>query len=147
MSLTEKPVYRASAQLLLQSKQSESIFQPASVSGTPERVLLNEIEIVNSLRVRKAVEKAFGKPVTIRAEGVGENDVMMSRRRRTGRMLRAESTSTQRHTRSSDWTARPELAQSKVVSDEQVVTSRSRSSSCQHSIAALDVRILGDRSQ
>lgn len=78
LDLSKTPVYEASAQLLLQSKQSESIFQPAAGADDPTRAVQNELKIIDSLGVRKAVEEANGgQPITIEAVSGGEDDVII----------------------------------------------------------------------
>lgn len=77
LDLSKTPVYSASTQLLLQPKQSESIFQPGVVVGDATRAIQNELKIINSLRVRTAVTKAFGSPVGISAASGGDDDIII----------------------------------------------------------------------
>jgi capsular exopolysaccharide synthesis family protein len=75
--LRAEPVYSARTELLLQSKPSESIFNTVSAAPNPERALQNEMRIINSRRVRLAVEEAYGAPVSVRAVAGGEDDVIV----------------------------------------------------------------------
>ena len=77
LDLTTTPVYQASAQLLLQPKQSESIFQPATQSADPTRAVQNELKILNSQAIRRAVAKAYGAPIDISAASGGEDDIII----------------------------------------------------------------------
>jgi len=77
LGLTETPVYQATAQLLLQAKQSESIFGAGGVAGDSTRAVQNELTIINSLRVRMAVEKAYGEPIAISSASAGDDDVII----------------------------------------------------------------------
>ena len=77
LDLSKTPVYEASAQLLLQSKQSESIFSTGGAAVDPTRAVQNELKVINSLAIRRAVEEAYGKPITISAVSGGEDDVII----------------------------------------------------------------------
>ena len=76
IDLTKTPVYSASAQLLLQPKQSESIFSPTA-SVDPTRAVQNELNIINSLAIRTAVREAYGGPISISATSGGEDDIII----------------------------------------------------------------------
>ena len=77
LDITTTPTYEASAQLLLQPKQSESIFQPSAQSADPTRAVQNELKIINSLPVKNAVAKAYGEPIDISAASGGEDDIII----------------------------------------------------------------------
>jgi len=77
LDLSKTPVYEASAQLLLQSKQSESIFQPGAQAVDPTRAVQNELKVINSLAIRRAVEEAYGERISINAASGGEDDVII----------------------------------------------------------------------
>lgn len=75
--LRQAPVYRSSAQLLLQAKSSENIFSTATQSPDPSRAILNELRIINSRTVRDAVAKAYGKPISVSAKSGGDDDIII----------------------------------------------------------------------
>lgn len=77
IDFTKTPVYQASSQLLLQPKQSESIFSPAQAVSDPTRAVQNELKIINSLSVRTAVKEAYGSAISIAAASGGEDDVII----------------------------------------------------------------------
>ncbi len=75
--LRATPVYRASVQLLLQGKQSDNILNPIGSPTDPARALQNELRIVNSLTIRKAVADAYGSPISVSAVAGGDDDVFI----------------------------------------------------------------------
>jgi succinoglycan biosynthesis transport protein ExoP len=77
LDLSKTPVYEASAQLLLQSKQSENIFQPGAQVSDATRAVQNELKVINSLAIRRAVEEAYGESISIDAASGGEDDVII----------------------------------------------------------------------
>jgi capsular exopolysaccharide synthesis family protein len=77
IDLSKTPVYQASSQLLLQPKQSESIFSPTQLASDPTRAVQNELKIINSLAIRTAVREAYGRPISISAASGGEDDVII----------------------------------------------------------------------
>lgn len=77
MDFSKTPIYQASSQLLLQPKQSESIFSPTPASSDPTRAVQNELKIIDSLAVRNAVKKAYGSDIAIAATSGGEDDVII----------------------------------------------------------------------
>ena len=77
LDFSKTPIYEASSQLLLQPKQSESIFSPAQSSVDPTRAVQNELKIINSLAVRTAVAKAYGEKISISAVSGGDDDVII----------------------------------------------------------------------
>lgn len=77
LDFSKTPIYQASAQLLLQSKQSENIFTPTQAAIDPTRAVQNELKIINSLAIRTAVEEAYGERIAINAASGGEDDVII----------------------------------------------------------------------
>jgi succinoglycan biosynthesis transport protein ExoP len=77
LDFSKTPVYQASAQLLLQPKQSENIFTPTQSATDPTRAVQNELKIINSLAIRNAVEKAYGSAISISAVSGGEDDIII----------------------------------------------------------------------
>ncbi len=75
--LRQRPVYRASTQLLLQSKISENVLVPSAQAADPARALQNELRIINSRQVKLAVAKAYGSDVSVTAIAGGEDDVIV----------------------------------------------------------------------
>lgn len=75
--LLQQPVYRASAQLLLQSKASENIFSPTAQSPDPARAVQNELRIINSRIVRLKAAEAYGAPLTVSAIAGGDDDIIV----------------------------------------------------------------------
>lgn len=73
--LRAAPVYRATTQLLLQSSSADSnIFNQAPTSD-PTRALQNELQFVRGEEIRNAVEKKYGKPISVTATAGGDDDV------------------------------------------------------------------------
>ncbi len=77
MDFAKTPVYSTSAQLLLQPKQSESVFNSQAQQTDADRAVQNELKIINSLPIKKAVEKAYGAPVDISATSGGDDDIII----------------------------------------------------------------------
>ena len=77
LDFSKTPVYQASAQLLLQPKQSENIFTPTQAAVDPTRAVQNELKIINSLAIRNAVKKAYGSAISISAVSGGEDDIII----------------------------------------------------------------------
>lgn len=143
LDLTKTPVYRASAQMLLQPKQSESIFTPAAQVVDPTRAVQNELKIINSLRVRTAVAEAFGRPISISAASGGEDDVIIlsatsTNPREAARMVNvyAETYQTERLN-----AIIADLAQSKTVLQQQINDFQAEIDAVNAPLAALDARI------
>jgi capsular exopolysaccharide synthesis family protein len=76
-NLRAEPVYRASVEMLLQSKPSEEIFNsPTAVD--PERNLQNELRIIRSKPVQDAVKEANdGVAITASAIAGGDDDIII----------------------------------------------------------------------
>lgn len=75
--LQQDPIYRASTQLLLQSKASENIFQPTAQSPDPTRAVQNELRIINSRVVRLQARAAYGAPISVSAAAGGDDDIIV----------------------------------------------------------------------
>lgn len=75
--LRATPVYKASAELLLQGKQSDNAFNPIGSTVDPDRALQNELRIVKSVQIREAVEEEYGSPITVSAIAGGDDDVFI----------------------------------------------------------------------
>lgn len=75
--LRTTPTYVSSAELLLQSRPSEGIFEITSQSTDPDRAVQNELKIINSRTVKSAVAKAYGSPIGVTARSGGESDVII----------------------------------------------------------------------
>ena len=87
-SLLQTPVYAGRARVLLQSRNSESLFDPGTgVRADPNRAAQTEIEVIESEPVRAAVRKQLGAAPEISAQTVREADVIE---------VRAESTDPKR---------------------------------------------------
>lgn len=75
--LRATPVYKASAELLLQGKQSDNFFNPIGSEADPDRALQNELRIVKSRDIQEAVEAEYGAPVSVSAIAGGDDDVFI----------------------------------------------------------------------
>ncbi|MFN2507012.1 MAG: polysaccharide biosynthesis tyrosine autokinase [Acidimicrobiales bacterium] len=80
----QKPVYRASADLLLQTRQSQQIVDPDSQRTRDRSQIQTELQILKSRSVRNQVADRLGRTPSISVQVVGETDVLE---------LSAESTS------------------------------------------------------
>lgn len=74
--LRQRPVYRASAQLLLRSTTAESVFDTRPISD-PARALQNELRLIRSRDVQEAVANEYGKPISVSAVAGGDDDVIV----------------------------------------------------------------------
>lgn len=144
LGLTETPIYQASAQLLLQPKQSESIFTPGAIAQDATRSLQNELTVINSLRVRKAVEKEFGSPIAISAESAGDDDVIIMSATDTDPKRAAEKVNVYAKTYQSARLSAllADLADSKVVIQQQIDDFQKQVDAVDAPIADLDARIV-----
>lgn len=87
-SLAQTPVYQGTAELLVQSKASESLFDPnTGVRGDPTRLIQTEIQVLRSRPVRDLVREKIGESPAVVASAVGQTDVMS---------VKAESTDPER---------------------------------------------------
>ena len=75
-SLLATPVYRASAEVLVQPRGSESVFNPDSSPNSPAGTVETEIRVVRSDPVRNAVTARLGHAPKVEAIRVGETEVM-----------------------------------------------------------------------
>jgi len=75
--LRTEPVYSAQVEMLLQSSQSESIFQPNPAPADPARAIQNELRFIRSREIKQAVTKAYGKPIAAKAVAGGEDDIII----------------------------------------------------------------------
>lgn len=144
MGLTETPVYEASAQLLLQPKQSESIFTPGVATQDATRALQNELTIINSLRVRKAVEAAYGAPIDISAASAGDDDIILMSATDVDPKKAAEKVNVYAQTYQ---TARlnallADLADSKAVIQQQINDFQKQVDAVDKPLADLDAKIV-----
>ncbi len=79
-SFMRTPVYRGTAQVLLQPRSTESLFDPATGErNDPARTVDTEIEVLKSEPVRAAVRKELGAAPKVLAQPVGETDVIRVR--------------------------------------------------------------------
>ncbi len=77
VSLLTTPVYSAQAELLLQKRTSETLFDPASGARVdPARQVRNEIRILASEPVRAAVRAQLGSAPKVTARAVGATDIV-----------------------------------------------------------------------
>jgi polysaccharide biosynthesis transport protein len=84
-SLTQEPVYRASAQLILQTQQAPSVFDSnTGVYRDPLRAVQTEIQVLQGRTIRDAVEDIVPNPAPVSANSVGLTDILQ---------VNAESTS------------------------------------------------------
>ena len=87
-SLAQTPVYQGKAEVLLQAKASESLFDPNSgVRNDPARAIQTEIQVLRSRPVRDLVRDKIGDAPKVAASAVGQTDVLE---------VRAESTDAER---------------------------------------------------
>ncbi|MEI7885867.1 MAG: polysaccharide biosynthesis tyrosine autokinase [Actinomycetes bacterium] len=143
LDFSETPIYEASSQLLLQPKQSESIFSPAQSGVDPTRAVQNELKIINSLAVRTAVAKAYGEKISISAASGGDDDVIIlsatdSSPKEAARKVNvyAETYQTERFNAIVD-----DLTQSKLVLQQQIDDFQKEIDSINKPLAALDAKL------
>ena len=76
-ALLKTPVYQGKAELLLQGREAESLFDPETGSrNDPARVVQTEIELLSSAPVRAAVQQRLGSAPKAAAGQVGQTDVV-----------------------------------------------------------------------
>lgn len=84
LSLLQTPVYQGTAQLLLQPRSTESLFDPNSGQrNDPTRAIQTEIQVLKSEPVRAAVRERLGMAPSVSAAQVGQTDVLEVRARST----------------------------------------------------------------
>ena len=77
LSLLQTPIYAARAELLLQPRSSETLFDPNSgVRNDPTREVQNEIRILKSQPVRAAVRAQLGRRPKVSAAPDGQTDLI-----------------------------------------------------------------------
>ncbi|MEX0769029.1 MAG: polysaccharide biosynthesis tyrosine autokinase [Microthrixaceae bacterium] len=143
LDFSKTRIYEASSQLLLQPKQSESIFSPAQSSVDPTRAVQNELKIINSLAVRTAVAKAYGEKISISAVSGGDDDVIIlsatdSNPKDAARKVNvyAETYQTERFNAIVD-----DLTQSKLVLQQQIDDFQVEIDAINKPLAALDEKL------
>ena len=76
-SLVQTPVYQGTAEVLLQAKATESLFDPNSGQrNDPVRAVQTEIQVLKSRPVRDLVRKELGSAPKVSASPVGQTDVI-----------------------------------------------------------------------
>ena len=87
-SFLQTPVYSATAELLLQARARDRVFDPASGQGSdPARAIRTELKVIEAQPVRNEVRKRLGVAPGVTVTAVGDTDVIQ---------IRAESTDPQR---------------------------------------------------
>jgi non-specific protein-tyrosine kinase len=77
-ALTQKSIYRASTEVLLQPRASEQIFQPSQQNGTSDATrVATEIQVMQSQSVRSAVTAALHKSAKVDIAAEGDTDVVV----------------------------------------------------------------------
>lgn len=83
-SFFQTPVYQGKAQLLLQARSTESLFDPNSGQrNDPARAVQTEIEVLKSEPVRAAVRQKLGTAPKVSVSPVGQTDVIEVRAQST----------------------------------------------------------------
>lgn len=143
IDFSKTPVYQASSQLLLQPKQSESIFSPAQAVSDPTRAVQNELKIINSLAVRTAVREAYGEAISISAASGGEDDVIILSATDTDPEEAARKVNVYAETYQTErFNAIVEdLAQSKAVLQQQIDDFQAEIDAINKPLAELDARL------
>lgn len=76
-SFLQTPVYRATAELLLQPRSTESLFDPnGGLRGDPARAVQTEMQVLRSQPVREAVRAELGIAPVVSVRPVGQTDVI-----------------------------------------------------------------------
>lgn len=79
-SLVQTPVYAATAEVLLQPRSTESLFNPATGQRVdPVRALQTEIRVLESQPVKTAVRQKLGYAAEVSATPAGQTDVILVR--------------------------------------------------------------------
>lgn len=77
LSLLQTPQYAGQAELLLQARNSESLFDPTKVvQANPDREVQNEIRLIESQPVRDAVRAVLGTAPKVSASPVPQTDLI-----------------------------------------------------------------------
>src|SRR5438552_12599628 len=84
VSLIQTPVYQGKAQLLLQPRSTETLFDPnTGKQNDPTRAVATEIQVLKSQPVQAAVTAKLGATPRISASPVGQTDVIEVRAQST----------------------------------------------------------------
>lgn len=76
-SLVQTPVYQGTAEVLLQARATESLFDPDSGQrNDPARAVQTEIQVLKSRPVRDLVREELGSAPKVSASPVGQTDVI-----------------------------------------------------------------------
>ncbi len=76
-SFLQTPVYKASADVLLQPRTTESLFDPQTGQrNDPARAVDTEIQVIDSQPVQKAVRDKLGVVPPVSVAGLGQTDVI-----------------------------------------------------------------------
>ncbi|MCA1695361.1 MAG: polysaccharide biosynthesis tyrosine autokinase, partial [Actinobacteria bacterium] len=75
-SILQKPVYRASADLLLQTRRSQQIVEPDSPRTRDRSQIQTELQVLKSRSIRDQVAHRLGKSPGIAVQVAGETDVL-----------------------------------------------------------------------
>ena len=130
----QEPVYRASADLLLQSRRSEQIVDPNSQQRAPDRSRIQtEMQILKSRSVQNRVAERLGKVPSIEVQVVGETDVLQISAESTSRVEAANIVNTYADTYIA--TRRQQLIDDLLAAGEDV---RERASAIERQLADLD---------
>lgn len=77
LSLVQTPQYAATAELLIQDRSSETLFDPNSgARNDPARQIQNELHIIESPPVRDAVRSKLGPVPKVSAVPIGQTDLI-----------------------------------------------------------------------
>ena len=76
LSLLQTPVYSGEAEVLLQPRTSERLFDDSAVASDPARQVQNEIRVLTSAPVREAVRAQIGTAPEARARAIDSTDVI-----------------------------------------------------------------------
>ena len=129
----QKPVYRASADLLLQSRRSQQILDRDSQQAPNRSAIQTELQILKSRSVRNEVAEKLGKVPSITVQVVGETDVLQVSSESTDRAEAAEIANTYADTYIA--TRRQQLIDDLLAASESV---RERAGEIEQQLAALD---------
>ena len=129
----QTPVYRASADLLLQSRRSEQIVGPDSQRAPDRSRIQTELQILKSRSVRDEVAERLGKVPNISVQVVGETDVLQIAAEDTDRAEAAKIVNTYADTYIA--TRRQQLIDDLLAAGEDV---RERAASIERQLVALD---------
>lgn len=76
-SFLQTPVYQGTAEVLLQPRATESLFDPSTgARNDPQRQVQTEIQVLESRPVRDRVRRAIGTAPKVSANAVGQTDVI-----------------------------------------------------------------------